>query len=46
MPEVIFAVVVGNSESEKGIGAEKDDEMVAVISVACLFDVEEVFGLV
>ena len=46
MPEVMFAVVVGNSESEKRIGAEKDDEVVAVISVARLFDVEEVCSLV
>jgi hypothetical protein len=46
MLEVMFAVVVSNSESEKRIGAEKDDEVVAVISVARLFDVEEVFSLV
>ena len=46
MPEVMFAVVVGNSESEKRIGTEKDDEVVAVISVARLFDVEEVFSSV
>jgi hypothetical protein len=41
----MFAVVVGNSESGKRIGAEKDGEIVAVISVARLFDVE-VFSLV
>ena len=40
MPEVMFAVMVGRLESDRRIG------VAAVISVACLFDVEEVFSLV
>jgi hypothetical protein len=46
MREVMFAVVVEDLESERRIGAGKDDEVVAVISVARLSDVEAVFSLV
>jgi hypothetical protein len=42
----MFAVVVRDLESDRRIGAEKGEEVVAVISVAGLFDVEEVFSLV
>jgi hypothetical protein len=45
MPEVMFAVVVGDLESDRRIGAEKGEEVVAVISVAGLVDIE-VFSFV